>query len=35
VPLHRGILANYSKKLSLYFALPLPFWYWYLNNKSG
>jgi len=35
VPLHRGILANYFKKLSLYFTLSLPFWYWYLNNKSG
>ena len=31
----RGILANYFKKLSLYFALSLPFWYGYLNNKSG
>ena len=35
VSLQRGILANYFKKLSLYFALALPFWYWYLNNKSG
>jgi hypothetical protein len=35
VPLQRAILANYFKKLSLYFALALPFWYGYLNNKSG
>jgi hypothetical protein len=35
VPLHRGILANYFEKLGLYFALSLPFWYGYLNNKSG
>ena len=29
------VLANYFKKLSLYFGLSLPFWYWYINNKSG
>jgi len=34
-PVNRGILANYFKKLSLYFALSLPLWYWYFNNKSS
>jgi len=29
------VLANYFKKLSLYFALSFPFWYGYRNNKSG